>query len=239
MAANLETIASNFGKGFLSGAITIADPLGAIISDADYYITGVGPCDKERSLPTAYNKAYQRIYKKTNDKIGFSHGYVPRFLGSVTGGLVSATCLAGLYYTGGLLFALAIPVATGIYSGIGSFIKYADNMLRGEKIKDKQEKAGFFTGLSLGYHEYTHLSLFRRTHLLESGLSGRNLGESHLYSSIRESAKTMRRNFGAVAGYFTGAIIGGAISLLTLGLVPIYKSLRDTYYNVTEVPKKA
>jgi len=228
--ANLENIVSNTGKGFLTGAITVLDPIGTIASDLDYWISGVGPCDK-RSLPTIFNGLYQRAYKKPDEKVDFSSGYVPRFLGYLAGGIGAFIGLGELYLAGGLVAALAIPVGLGIYSGFGVIETYIDNMIYGEKVEEKFEKSTFYNGFKLGYHETTHLDLFRSLFILEKDLSGRNLGNSHVYSSMNKSAEKMRRNFSAITGFIAGSLVGAAISIYTLGIVPIYKSIRDTVKN--------
>lgn len=231
---NLENIVTNTGRGFLTGAVTIFDPVGSIASSLDYWISGVGPCD-ERSLPTAFNRLYQKVYKKPDEKVDFSSGYIPRFLGYLAGGIGASIAIGELYLAGGLVAVLAIPVGLGIYSGIGAIGSYIEDIFRGEKIRGIYEKAGIADGFKLGYHETTHLYLFRSLFNLEKNLSGRNLGNSHIYSSMNKSAVKMRRNFGAVSGFVAGSLAGAAISFYTFGIVPIYKSIRDTFKNFEAV----
>jgi len=246
MIRKLENIVLNTGKGFITGAVNLLDPIGSIASDVDYWVSGVGPCDK-RSLPTFFNDVYKKLYKKPNEKVDFASGYVPRFLGYLAGGIGAAIGLGELYLAGGLFAALAIPAGLGIYSGIGAVGKYIKDMVKGESVgeipgekagegpREIYEKSTFYNGFKLGYHETSHLDLFRSLFVLEKDMSGRNLGNSHIYSSMNESAVKMRRNFSSVAGFVAGSLVGAAVSIYTLGIVPIYKSIRDTVRNFEAV----
>jgi len=236
MSLNLEKIVTNTCRGFLTGAVTVLDPIGSIASDLDYWISGVGPCDK-RSLPTFFNKAYQKIYKKPEEKVDFTSGYVPRFFGYLAGGIGAAIGLGELYLYGGLFAALAIPVGLGIYSGIGAIGTYLYDIFKGEKVGETHEKSTFYNGFKLGYHETSHMSLFRGLFNLEKDLSGRNLGNSHIYSSMNDSAGKMRRNFTSLAGFAVGSVVGAAASFYSFGIVPLYKSMRDTFFNFSGTGK--
>ena len=105
--------------------------------------------------------------------------------------------------------------------------KYVSDFKKGEKINGKYEKASFYDGFKYGWESGTHLFI-DDLHALETNYTGRSIGQSKLVSSMKESSKKARRNFSSVAGTFVGGITGGIVSILTLGLLPLYKSVRDT-----------
>lgn len=238
MAEKLEGMVSNFIAGTVTGVVSVADPLGNIVSNADYWITGIGPADEERALPIFYNHSYQKFYENPKDDVSFINGYAPRAFGNVAGGIAGIAGYAGLYYIGGMTAALAIPGFFVLYCAFGTIPKYFKDLILGEEINNKYERAEFETGFSLGYHETTHLGIMQALHSLETKLTGRNLGDSHFYSSMVESGGKMRRNIGAVVGYGCGVITGIAVDVVSLGIVPLYKTVRDIIKNFTKTKKK-
>lgn len=207
----LENIVRGAGIGF---ALAL-DPIGSTLSSADYSLTGIGPSDKKNALPTASNLAYSGIYSNPEKKLADKGEYALRLLGSGIGAI------------GGLAMYVAAPVTLlapkilGIYSGIATGVKYIQNFTKGENGK----KASFGEGFKLGYEQYS--SFLGIGHDVESYLSGRGQRNSHIKSPIQESAKKTKRNFASVGGNICGKITGLLLSGITLGIVPIYKTLRD------------
>ncbi len=228
--ANLEGIIGNTGKGLLSGIATVIDPVGAIATSVDYWISGAGPAS-ERSLNTIYSDLYSAIYPKPNEDVDFKRGYVPRFLGNLGGAVLGAFGLYALSQSGYTAIAIGIPLVTGLYGTISTVWQYLYNTIKGEKIGGKYEKAKVSVGFKLGYHEFTHLPVMLGLLGVERDLTGRGLGESHVENSISENSNTMRRNFGSLAGYVGGAVAGAVVTALTLGIVPAYKTIRDFFKN--------
>lgn len=226
----LENIVKNTGKGFLTGLANTVDIVGYTLSNIDYWLTGSGYAGK-RALPTFTNQVYQKIYPNPDENLEFSNAYVPRFIGNTIGIAAGFTGISALYAAAGPLVALAAPAILGTYSLIGTAGEYIYSLFGGEKINNQYEKARFSTGLKLGYHETSHLNLMRWFHSLEKELTGRNLGDSHVKSSIKDNAGLMRRNIGALAGYTIGALAGFMVYSFSLGLVPLYKTSRDIFKN--------
>ena len=227
---NLEKIVNNLEKGIYTGVIKAFDPLGTVLSGLDYSLTGVGFSD-ERSLKTVHNEIYKAVYPKPEEKLDFGKEYVPRFLGNAVGAGITAFGLYGLYQSFGWVGAAVIPFCTGVYSAFNSVKKYISDFKNGEKIGENYEKAKFYDGFKYGWESGTHLFM-QDIHALESNYSGRSINKSRLTSSIKDSSKNARRNFASVAGNVVGGITGGVVSLLTLGILPLYKSIRDTYKSV-------
>lgn len=232
---SLVGILANTGRGFVTGLADMADPIGYVIGKADYFVSGAGPAERERALPTFSNFMRQAMYKEPDKDVGFRDGYVPRVVGNFLGFAAGLYGYAALYAYGGPVLALAIPAILGIYGAGGAILRYGVELIEGERRGSSRhytfEKAGILDGFKLGYHELTHLTLMKDIHSLEGDLSGRGLGTSHVYSSISTAAKPMRRNFGAVAGFVGGVVVGAAVNVLTLGIVPLYKTARDIYMN--------
>ncbi|MFH1503120.1 MAG: hypothetical protein ABIE36_00480 [Candidatus Diapherotrites archaeon] len=223
---NLEKFVGNFGKGTLVGLTRIADPIGTSLSGTDYLITGVGYSD-ERALDTIHNKVCRTVYNKPEEKISFGTGYVPRAIGNIAGGSLAAVGLFGLYKSFGWVAAATIPFLTGVYDAFNSIKKYISDFGKGEQINGEYKKGSFYDGFRYGWHSGTHLFI-DDLHELETSFTGRSVNQSRLDSSMRESSKNMRRNFSSVAGRVLGGLTGGVVSLLTLGILPLYKSVRDT-----------
>ncbi|MBT4376598.1 hypothetical protein HOD29_04455 [archaeon] len=226
---NLEKILGNVGKGFVTGLVKPLDPVGTAFSGGDKYNTGVGYSDKKRALKTIHNHAYQAVYNKPEEKLSFGKDYVPRIGGKVLGAGAGVAGLFGLYVVGGPLAALAIPVVTGIYSGINSIGKYVQDIFskKGEKIGDTYEKASFKDGFNFGWEKSSHLYM-NGIYDLEGEFSGRGFANSRLETSIKKVADKPRRNFTSLLGNLVGNIVGVTASVLTLGILPLYKSIRDT-----------
>jgi hypothetical protein len=223
---NLEKVAGNLGKGMCTGLTAVLDPVGACLSTLDYNLTGIGYSD-ERAPETINNKIYKAVYNKPEDKVVFGTGYVPRYVGNVLGGGLAALGIYGLYKSFGWIAAATIPFFTGIYSAFSSIKKYVSDFSKGEKINNNYEKANFYDGFKYGWHSGTHLFI-DDFHAIETSLTGRGVNQSKLVSSMKDSSMAMRRNFSSVAGRVLGGITGGIASLLTLGILPLYKSIRDT-----------
>ena len=88
-------------------------------------------------------------------------------------------------------------------------------------------------GMRYGWHQSTYIPLFKTHHNLEADLTGRGLQDSHIESRITASSGAVRRNFASVAGGIVGAIGGGLATACSLGIVPLYKSIRDWYRTAT------
>ena len=230
MAEKLESIVSNLNKGIVTGVATIADPLGTLVSGIDYYLTGVGASDKDRALPVFYNHTCQKFYDEPDKNVSIMRGYFPRITGNIIGGTAAVFGELALYSAGGLAAALAVPGFFAIYCGVGTIQRYAKDLFRGEKISGGFEKAHFETGFSLGYHEATN-PLMLLAHDLETTFTGRNIGKSHVHSTMKKSASVMRRNIGSIIGYGVGAVVGLAVDVLTLGIAPVYNALSDIHMN--------
>ena len=84
-------------------------------------------------------------------------------------------------------------------------------------------------GLKFGWHRSTYIPAFGLHHDLEADLTGRGLADSHIESRITASAGGVRRNFASFAGGVVGSMLGGLATLCTLGVLPLYKSVRDWY----------
>jgi hypothetical protein len=223
---NLEKIAGNLGRGACIGLTNVLDPVGMYLSGIDYSLTGIGYSD-DRALETVHNKVYKAVYNKPEDKVDFGTGYAPRYVGNVLGRGLAVLGTYGLYKSFGWVAAATIPFFTGLYSAFNSIKKYVSDFGKGEKINNKYEKASFYDGFKYGWHTGTHLFV-NDFHAIETSLTGRGVNQSRLVSSMKDSSMNMRRNFSSVAGRVVGGIVGGVASLLTLGILPLYKSLRDT-----------
>ena len=224
--SKLEKALDNLGRGAVTGLASIIDPIGNVFSGIDYAFTGVGPSDK-RALDTVYNNLYKGVYPDPEEKVDFGTGYLPRFLGRLGGIGLGGIGLLALYKSFGWVAAAAVPFATGIYSAFNSVKKYIQDFGKGEKIGDKNEKARFYDGFKYGWSRGTHLFI-DDLHYLETAYTGRSIYESGLESSMKKHSANARRNFSSVLGTVAGGITGGIVSLLTLGLLPLYNSVRDT-----------
>jgi hypothetical protein len=221
-------------KGMGVGAMSVLDPISsALIHPIDLGLTGVGLSDK-RAIPTVYANTYKAVYPKPDEKLS-AGTYATRFGGQLIGGVGTGL---GLYAVGAAIspiLALAAPVALGIYGIVRAVGQYAHDYFKGEKIDGKHQKASFLDGLRFGYHRGSYtlplgrfsFSPMELHHNYEASLTGRGYGNSHIDSRIRQSAAPMRRNFAAAAGNIVGQVGGALVSVLSLGIVPLYKTLRD------------
>jgi len=214
---NLESIVGNFGKGLTTGVTQVVDPIGTLISKLDYTFTGIGYSD-ENASPTFHNDVYRTVYNP-EEKISFNRGYLPRALGKLTG--------AGLVGAGAYALVASIGVAAP-WLLVPSAIYYVIRRLS-KPINKNREKASFCDGFKYGWQSGSNF--LDLGHELESGLTGRGKENSRIYSSIRESAKPMRRNFSSIAGSFVGKLTGLFASRLTLYILPTYKCVRDLVKN--------
>lgn len=89
-------------------------------------------------------------------------------------------------------------------------------------------KATFSQGFKSGWAAYTQGPL-AYLHQLENSLTGRGLRNSHINSAYRDAYQPMRRNLRASIGHVVGGVIGTLASIATLGILPIYKSVRDGF----------
>lgn len=227
----LDKILENTGKGLASGLIKIMDPIGELISNLDRNTSGVGYSD-ENALLTAHNLTYKSIYSP-NEKVDFFSGYMPRFIGEVAGIYTGAYTLAAAACVVNPLLVLAVPLGFGALGMVGGGIKYLREMIYGEK-GQKKSKATFKEGFKFGYENST--SFLNFFHELEANLTGRGFRSSHIKGPINSSSKEIRRNFSSMLGNILGKITGTTISYLSLGIVPIYKGIRDTIkYNLEPI----
>jgi len=229
--ANLESAVRNLGRGFITGLAGAVDPVGLTLKNFDTLTTGYGPAEAE-APDTVPNLAYKLAYKDLDRRVPFGKGYASRLMGKVVGAAGGLAGLTGLYLVGGPVAAVAAPAILGIYS-LGTTIKDYVKGFFG-KVPEGERKAKFSDGFKYGWHVNTH-SYLRTLHQIEYGLTGRGINQSGINSSMKSSADKMRyRNFTGVAGRFVGGIFGLAASILSLGLIPIYKSVRDTVKTVEE-----
>ena len=225
----LEDIFKNLGKGFATGITKTVDPFGSSISYLDKNFTGVG-YSSNRAPDTFHNVVYKKVYDDSKD-LKAGKDYLPRGLGALGGLGVGTGIYAWLYLTSGPLFALAAPIVAGTYGLVQTIKKYAKDLSKGEEIKKGNfRKASFKEGFNYGWERWTHLYM-DLAHDIEGGLSGRGYNNSKIKSSIKDSSKKARRNIKSVAGSFLGGIVGTVVSVLTLGIFPAYKSVRDTVKN--------
>lgn len=223
--ANLESIAGNLGRGVLTGISKIVDPLGYVASKVDYAITGTG-YSEENSPDTIHNMTYKTVYRKPEEEVSFKKGYAPRFIGNVLGGGLAFAGLAGLYVGLGPIAALTVPALFGVYSTITTAKEYAKGFFK--KYEEGERKASFSDGFKYGWHSGTN-SYLKLFHYMESNLNGRGVDQSAVNSSMKYSAGKMKsRSFGGFAGRVLGGITGTAVSVLSFGIVPLYKTIRDT-----------
>jgi len=227
-------------RGAGSGAAATMDPIGTFINGLDYVISGAGIATN-RSIPTVSSKAHRELFSDYKSALPFWKGYVARFGGQILGGLAATIPLYGAGTIGAVaaysvgasaalgfaLGALAIPVGTacyGIYQGVK---KYFSSFVNGESINGRREKGSFKDGFRYGWHRGSYLNLFNFHYDLESSLTGRGIDSSHIASKMTASAGAMRRNGAAIAGSVCGRVVGVAASVASLGIVPLYKSIRD------------
>jgi hypothetical protein len=214
---NLESIVGNFGKGLATGVTSVVDPIGTLISKIDYTFTGTGYSNEDAS-PTLHNDVYRAAYNP-EEKVSFSRGYLPRALGKLTGvGLVGLGAYTLIASAG--IAAPWVLVPGAIYYVIRRLTK---------PINKNREKASFYDGFKYGWHSGSNFLDFG--HELESGLTGRGKSNSRIYSSVRESAKPMRRNFSSIVGSFVGKLTGLVASRFTFYILPTYKCVRDLVKN--------
>jgi len=218
----LEDILTNTGKGLQVGLFQAADPVGTVLSGADFWISGAGPSSK-RALPTISNYAYQLAYNDQEEKLP-ARVYISRAIGQTAAIGAAGYGLYSLALTNPLA-ALAVPAFFGAYALAGTAIKYISNFIKGEKVNDRRQKASFKDGFKFGYHQTTNL--LQWPHAIESYLTGRGLDDSHIHDRTMQSASRMRRNFKSTLGLFTGALIGEVANIASLFILPIYKTVRD------------
>jgi len=226
----LEAILKEAGKGFSAGAVKIADPAGYFYSIADRLNTGVG-YSSSRSIPTVHNLASEVIYSDPDQEVDFVEQALPRAGGTLLGMGATAALFYGIYNVGGPVALATIPAVAGLWSTGAAFYNYIYDSIHGEKIGDYHEKASFYDGFKYGWHLSTHLYM-PLIHEFESEVTGRGLYNSYVESSIKGAATGMRRNFRALAGSFIGSLVGGFVDIASLGIVPMYKSIRDTIKTV-------
>tara|TARA_Y100000310_G_C20431425_1_gene691646 strand:- start:46 stop:627 length:582 start_codon:yes stop_codon:yes gene_type:complete len=166
------------------------------------------------------------MYENPDEEVDFLEGYAPRFGGFVAGAGLSSLALAGVNSAFGPLAAISIPATLGIYSAGAGIYRYVRDFIKGEEIEGQEQKGSFGDGFRFGYHQESAFPM-AIVHELETSLTGRGMDQSHLDSCIRGSANAARRNFKSTMGNLTGIVAGLGLSVLTLGIVPIYKTIRD------------
>lgn len=224
---SLEIVVGNFEKGAVTGIAGVVDPFGRIISVSDKWLTGAG-YSSPRAPKTLHNAVYREVYEKPDEPVDFATGSVPRGVGNLVGGGLAAVGFYALYKTGGWIAAATIPAITGIYSGVQAVKKYIHDFIHGEKAEENIfEKGSFSDGFRFGWHAGTHFYM-SALHDLEGNLTGRGLENSHVESSIKGSSTAARRNFSQMAGNVVGGFVGALASIASLGILPLYKSIRDT-----------
>lgn len=225
----LEGILENFGEGLATGAVKLVDPVGTSLSYFDKWSTGAG-YSSERSPETFHNHVYKLAYNDPDRELHGSEEYFPRTLGAISGIGLGTWGILSLYSISPIL-GLAAPVITGLYGLTNTIGTYIHDTFKGEKTEEPK-KASFEEGFYSGWNSTTHLYM-NFAHDIEGGLTGRGLDNSKIESSIKDSYKPMRRNFKSLAGSLLGVITGAIVSVASLGLVPLYKSIRDTGNNIT------
>jgi hypothetical protein len=218
----LEDIVANTAKGLQVGLFQVADLVGTLISETDFWISGAGPSSK-RALPTISNYAYQLAYNDQDEKLP-ARVYISRAIGQTASIGSVGYGLYSLALTNPLV-ALAVPAFFGAYSLAGTAIKYISNFIKGENVNGKRQKSSFYDGFKFGYHQSTNF--LQWPHAIESFLTGRGLDNSHIQSTTMQSANRMRRNFKSTLGLFIGAIVGEIANIASFLIIPTYKTIRD------------
>ena len=222
---NLEKILKNTGKGLVTGGATIIDPVGALIADADYHLNGIGPADSQRNSNTLYNNIYEKIYSDFNESQELSSGYLPRGVGNILGKVGLVGLGYALWTCVNPFAALALPIATGVYS---LFKAGSKNSVKGEKINNTYQKGSFFNGFRFGWHTRTSF-LAETLQPIEATLTGRGYDSSKIRGSMAtHAANGARRNLRSMLGSFLGKITGDVANIVTLGILPVYKTIRDS-----------
>jgi hypothetical protein len=101
----------------------------------------------------------------------------------------------------------------------------------GKRTEKFYERASFKNGFYYGWNKLTHLYV-PLIHDVESYFTGRGLNNSKFESSIKHSSKPIRRNLKAILGSLAGSIVGAAVFAASFGIIPLYKSIRDTKINL-------
>ncbi len=101
----------------------------------------------------------------------------------------------------------------------------------GKRTENFYDRASFEEGFYYGWNQSTHFYM-PLVHDGEGMMTGRGLNNSRIDSSIKDSSIKMRRNLTSLAGSSFGSIIGAIVSVASLGIVPLYKSIRDTRKNL-------
>lgn len=224
---DLEKILKNTGKGFITGTAAIVDPVGAIISNIDYNLNGVGPADPERNSQTLYNHFYETVYSDPNDSPDFSTGYLPRASGNFLGGVSVLGLGYALWTCINPVAALALPISAGIYSLVRSGSKLFKTCKQGEKINNQYQKGSFLDGFRFGWHTNTSF-LANILQPMEANFTGRGYDSSRIRgSTATHAANGARRNISSMIGSLFGKVTGQVANVLTLGLFPLYKTIRE------------
>ncbi|MCW8966269.1 MAG: hypothetical protein OQK82_06255 [Candidatus Pacearchaeota archaeon] len=212
MAKTLDNII----KGSAGTLTKFGDPVGTLINYLDNLTSGIGYCD-QNSLPTVHSYLQKKTHQNPSERLEVKD-YNQRYIGS------TIAIAAGIgTYIGACLIApplLLIPAATGLHSTIASGKKYIHDMIKGEN----GQKATFMNGFKLGYEQTT--SSLNILNDMECYITGRGLRDSHSENPISRAAQKTKRNFSCVAGNLIGRGTGTLISILSLGLVPLYKNLK-------------
>ena len=237
MTNTLEDYVNEFGKGIATGFTKLADPVGWGLSYSDKSFRGAG-YSNELAVDTIHNQVYKSMYKTPDENVDAS-SYTLRTFGNLLGLGAGAFALS----------TLVIPALSGIYSLIKTGKKYSHDLFRGEKERDptnpasviktfdrldaqgnrigtyETESATFDEGFNFGWEQYTNF--FPIVQDIESGLTGRGYNNSHFDSQIQETSKKARRNGKSVLGNLVGCVVGFTASILSLGILPVYKSIKD------------
>ncbi|MFC1647917.1 hypothetical protein ACFL1B_00500 [Nanoarchaeota archaeon] len=220
-----------FGKGLVTGAAVAADPLGTFYSGVDYLVHGAGPSDRERALPTVVNKAYQAMYPDFQEPLKMASGYIPRAIGMGVGG---AALIVGAYALGGPVGLGALLLGTAAISTIGAGAKTIKNYFQGERIGDTYQKSSIYDGLKYGLNRTLLWDVWNVGQVGEAALTGRGMDTSNFESTAKDSSGAMRRNARGVVGMVGGAVAGVALTIASLGLIP----LGYTLYNANRAAKR-
>lgn len=230
-------IARNLLNGAGRGAALVLDPVGASINTIDYLVHGVAP-GSDRRLRNLHSAIHHALTTPEELSLG---GYVARGVGYV-GGVAVAGAVGFAALTSAPLAALGLPVGAGVVAIGRGLYQGGTQFFRGED----GAKTRFWQAFKNRYHRVMNFDLVEYGHTIDSLLSGRDIDQSAIESTVKEQGP-VRRNaanyFGQAAGlvaglgtyaglFVVGTTIAGPLGgLLAAAAIPIrnlYRGVRNT-----------